>query len=107
MNGVPAITVTDLQRSLSGAEPMLLLDVREKEEVHKANIAGALNIPMRSVPASLDRLTRDRRIAVLCHHGVRSAMVAGFLLRQGYDAVNVDGGIDAWSREVDPSVARY
>jgi rhodanese-related sulfurtransferase len=46
-------------------------------------------------------------VACLCHHGVRSQHAAAYLQRQGMEVVNLQGGIDAWSCELDPSVARY
>ena len=63
---------------------------------------------MQTIPARLADLKRDQPIAVLCHHGGRSMQVAMFLQQQGFTRlVNVAGGIDAWSRQVDPSVPRY
>jgi rhodanese-related sulfurtransferase len=90
----------------------LLLDVREPWEVQVASVSGpgfdVLAIPMNQLPARLAQLPADRPIACLCHHGVRSQHVALFLAHQGYaDVANVAGGIDAWSRERDPSVPLY
>jgi len=82
--------------------------VREPFEHAAASIAGAVLIPMREVPGRLAELDRDREIVVFCHHGSRSAMVVQFLRAQGFEkAVNMAGGIDAWSIEVDPKVPRY
>jgi rhodanese-related sulfurtransferase len=67
-----------------------------------------LHVPMNEVPARLAELPRDRPIACLCHHGVRSQQVALFLAQRGYtDVVNVAGGIDAWAHERDASVPVY
>ena len=90
----------------------LVLDVREPWELRTASIVprgfDLLAVPMNEVPARLAELPRDRPIACLCHHGVRSQRVALFLTHQGYtDVVNIAGGIDAWSRERDPAVPRY
>jgi rhodanese-related sulfurtransferase len=86
----------------------LILDVREPWETHLAPIAGALNIPMQSLPSSLNALPDDQDILCLCHHGVRSMHVAQFLAQQGFDHIyNITGGSDAWSRSVDAGVARY
>lgn len=90
------------------AGAVLLLDVREEWEVATAAVRGAQHLPMGLVPAQLALLPRDRPIAVLCHHGMRSAMVADYLRAAGFPRVlNVTGGIDRWSVEVDPSVPRY
>ncbi len=87
---------------------VLLLDVREPDERETARIEPSLHIPMREVPDRLDELPNDREIIVYCHGGTRSAMIAGYLEGQGYASVaNLHGGIDAWSRTVDPKVPRY
>jgi rhodanese-related sulfurtransferase len=86
----------------------LLLDVRTADELRMAALPGALNVPMREIPSRLAELPTDEPIVVLCHHGERSARVAGFLVANGFkDVYNVDGGIDAYAREIDPSIARY
>jgi len=87
---------------------VLLLDVREPDERETARIEPSLHIPMRDVPHRLAELPTDREIIVYCHGGTRSAMIAGFLEGKGYRHVaNLHGGIDAWSRTVDPRVPRY
>jgi rhodanese-related sulfurtransferase len=87
---------------------VLLLDVREPDERELAAIEPSLHIPMRDVPERLSELPKDRAIVVYCHSGTRSAMIAGFLEGKGYrDVANLSGGIDAWSRTVDPKVPRY
>lgn len=86
----------------------LLLDVREPSEVELAAIPNSLNIPLGELPGGLDRIPRDAGIVVLCHHGIRSTMAAEFLERNGFSRVcNLDGGIDAWSRDVDDGIPRY
>jgi sulfur-carrier protein adenylyltransferase/sulfurtransferase len=90
------------------AGDVLVIDVREDWEVATASIPGARHIPMSLIPAQHALLPRDREIAVLCHHGMRSAMVADYLRAAGHPRVlNVTGGIDRWSVEVDPAVRRY
>ena len=103
------MTVTELRAALDARRDLIVLDVREPEELELAALSGALHIPMRELPLRVGELPRDRDLAVLCHHGVRSAHVVGWLRAvQGFDRVqNVEGGIDAWSVEVDPSVPRY
>ena len=89
-------------------EPPILLDVREPWEFDKARIAGARLVPMREVPARLGELDRAREVVAICHHGGRSAQVAQFLEKNGYGRVhNLVGGVDAWSRTVDPAVPTY
>jgi rhodanese-related sulfurtransferase len=92
-------------------EPVVL-DVREPGELAvasiKANGFNLLTIPMGVIPLRLAELDPEQPIACLCHHGGRSMQVAAFLKAQGFAHVaNIAGGINAWSAEVDPSVARY
>lgn len=89
-----------------------LLDVREPWEVELAALrrpAGrALDIPMHQLPQRLHEVRPEQPVVCICHHGMRSAQVVAFLVRQGYDDVyNLSGGIDAWSTQVDARVPRY
>jgi rhodanese-related sulfurtransferase len=85
-----------------------LLDVREKWEWDLVRLEGAQHMPMNDVPQRWQSLPDDVPVLVLCHHGVRSNMVAQYLQRSGFDQVyNVRGGIDAWASEVDTSLAKY
>ncbi len=102
------IDVEQLARRLADREPLCILDVREGWEVEICALAGAVHVPMASLPARLDDLPRDRPIVVVCHHGARSARVVGFLRHGGFErAINLKGGIDAWAARVDPVMARY
>lgn len=102
-----AIAPRELAPRLASGE-ILLIDVREEWELQVVSIAGAQHLPMGLVPAQQALLPRDRPIAVLCHHGTRSAMVADYLRSAGHRQVlNVSGGIDRWSVEVDPALPRY
>ena len=89
----------------------VLLDVREGWEVQPACARPEgmefVHMPMQTVPARLNELDRSRPVACLCHHGGRSMQVAHFLANQGYDVVNVAGGIHAWSAQVDASIPNY
>lgn len=89
-------------------EPPLLLDVREPWEFGKASIEGSQLIPMRSVPDCLQELDPNRETVVICHHGIRSRMVAHFLERQGFsNVINLSGGIAAWARDIDRQMPTY
>jgi len=102
------VTPRDLSVRLAKGASVTLLDVREPWEQAIGHIEGATLMPMQSVPRSLDALSRDNPIVVYCHHGGRSAMVAEYLRSSGYTKVqNLEGGIDRWSVDVDPSVGRY
>jgi rhodanese-related sulfurtransferase len=89
------------------AKPVLL-DVREPWEYEKARIDGATLIPMREVPSRLGQIDEGKEVVAICHHGGRSMQVAMFLEKQGFKRVhNLVGGIDAWSRTVDPAIPLY
>ena len=106
-DGAHEITPRELAPRLAAGQ-VLLLDVREEWELRTAAVLGAQHLPMGMVPVQQALLPKDRQIAVLCHHGTRSAMVADYLRAAGHPRVlNVTGGIDRWSVEVDPAVPRY
>ena len=105
---VREISAVELKQQLDSRRPLVLLDVREPEELLLARLPGALHIPMGEVPGRLHELDPDAEIVVVCHHGIRSASVAQFLAQRDFArVVNLAGGIDAWSATVDPSVPRY
>ena len=94
----------------------VVLDVREPWELQTASVKAEgftlLAIPMREIPPRLAELQaslgHDHPIACLCHHGMRSLQVANYLAQSGFgEVVNLQGGIEAWSRELDSSVPRY
>jgi rhodanese-related sulfurtransferase len=105
------ITPRDVKQRLDAGEKLALVDVREPAEFQLARISGGELIPMRTVPGELQRLNtlaRETLLVVYCHHGVRSLNVVQWLRDQGVSACqSMAGGIDRWSRDVDPSVALY
>lgn len=111
MPGVPELSPTEFCARWpdhGGAREVVLLDVREHEELAIAAIDGALHIPMREVPARLGELDAAKPLVVMCHSGGRSRRVAEFLQGNGFPNVfNLKGGIDAWSIQIDSRVPRY
>jgi adenylyltransferase/sulfurtransferase len=106
-NGIPQITVRELKRRLDAGEDFQLIDVREPYEYQIAQIGGKL-IPQNDVPQRLAEIDRDREVVVHCRSGARSQRIAEFLKQAGYPQVsNVEGGILAWSDEIDPRVQKY
>jgi rhodanese-related sulfurtransferase len=103
------LTVRELKQRLDqGTNNFTLLDVREPWECNICALPGATAIPMREIPARAAELPKDREIVVLCHHGVRSQRVASFLAGVGFTQLNnLEGGIDAWAREIDPKMPTY
>jgi len=91
------------------SQPFTLLDVREPWEFQAAQIEGSMHMPMGEVAARAHQeLDPDARIVVVCHRGVRSLNVTHWLRQQGFESVqSMRGGIDAWSRQVDPKVPTY
>lgn len=75
-----------------------VLDVREDEEWRAGHIAGSHHIPMGEVAERLDELDADQPIVTVCRSGRRSGEVAEALAGHGYDATNLDGGLQAWDR---------
>ena len=90
----------------------VVLDVREPIELQIAPVTpegcALLAIPMGEITSRLAELDPAQPIACLCHHGVRSHRVAAFLQAQGFEhVVNIAGGVEAWSQELDATVAQY
>ncbi|NDC53282.1 MAG: rhodanese [Planctomycetia bacterium] len=115
MSDSPAIEISaaeaaaELRRTPPSAA-LLLLDCRTAEEHATARIAGSLLLPMQELPERMAELSawKDKPIIVHCHHGMRSLRVAKWLREQGFFlAQSMQGGIDAWSTDVDPAVPRY
>lgn len=102
-----SISVHQLMDKIREESPTLL-DVREPDEFSICHIAGSINVPMNAVPSRMMEFEIDQDIVVICHHGVRSALVLDFLASRGFARLsNLTGGIDAWAREIDPTMARY
>ena len=108
LRGSDAISVRELADMRSAGKEHTVLDVREARELDICRLEGALHVPMAEIPARTDDLPTNHLLVVICHHGARSQMVVDFLRNAGFDnAVNLDGGIDAWACEVDQSMRRY
>jgi len=105
---VPTLSVQDIKARLDANESLLLLDVREPYELMVSQIRGAVNIPMSQLPARQHEIPRDRPVVVFCRAGVRSARLIAYLQAAGYtNLLNMEGGINAWSKDIDPSIPRY
>ncbi len=105
----PEISVDTVAQQLQSPHPPLLLDVREPWETQTARIPGSTLIPMGDLPSRAHQeLDPDQPIVVLCHHGARSLNVTLWLREQGFEhAQSLAGGIDGWSRTIDPSIPLY
>jgi len=108
MPKVPEITCRDLKKKIDARKPFALIDVREPHEFQISRIPGSTLIPLGDVPKRWQEIPSDQEIILHCKAGVRSAKALIFLRQQGYkNLLNLKGGIDAWSEEVDPSLPRY
>lgn len=108
MSSARTIAPRDLARRLAAGEDLVLLDVREPEELAICRLPNAISMPMGEVPRRLGELERSATIVCICHHGIRSANVAGLLARAGFSSVlNLAGGVERWALEVDPKLPRY
>ncbi len=104
---LPEISVEQLKEKLARRENFLLLDVREPHEYEIARIEGSRLIPLGALPERFAELDRALPVVVHCKSGGRSGKAVKLLREKGFDAVNVAGGINAWSERVDPSVPTY
>ncbi|MBZ5577242.1 MAG: rhodanese [Acidobacteriia bacterium] len=111
MSAAPPIqqaTPEEIQQRLQNGEDLLLVDVREPEEIAIAALPEVLVCPMSRAADWVDRLPKDQALVLFCHHGIRSMRVALALAERGHrNLTNMTGGIDRWSTNVDPGVPRY
>lgn len=109
MNDQPdAVTVAELDRRRRAGETLTILDVREPWELDRARFPDALAIPLMTLPARVGEVPTDHPVVVVCHHGMRSYQAMSWLRQNGVaNAINLDGGIDAWARQIEPSMGVY
>lgn len=111
-NSLPDVEVdaATVKEWLESGQPLRLLDVRFPEEQRLASLPGSTLIPLPELPVRWREIEawKDEFVVIYCHHGVRSLHALHFLLEQGFThVVHMNGGIDAWSLDVDPTVPRY
>src|SRR5881296_1123462 len=105
---IPEMSVHELKRKTDTREAFELIDVREPFEYEIARIDGAKLIPLGEIADRTDELQREQPIVVHCHSGKRSAQAVRLLQQRGFSNVyNLEGGIDAWSDQIDPTVPKY
>jgi sulfur-carrier protein adenylyltransferase/sulfurtransferase len=107
-NEVRAISPAELEEKMTAGEDWALIDVREPYEFDICQLPNATLIPLGRIGQQVDRIPRDKPVAMYCHHGMRSAHVIRSLQQQGFtNLYNLSGGIDAWAREVDTEMEMY
>jgi molybdopterin/thiamine biosynthesis adenylyltransferase/rhodanese-related sulfurtransferase len=105
---VPGISAVQLHEMLSRGEPITLIDVREPFEFEIARIPDAKLIPLGTIPEQADEISHDTKIVIFCKSGGRSASAVEFLRSKGFDnLLSLEGGIDAWREQVDPTLRKY
>ncbi len=102
------VSASQLHEMILGGEEVTLIDVREPFEVQIARLDPATLIPLGEIPERMNEIPRTGKTVLFCKSGVRSANAITFLRSKGYDnLVNLDGGIEAWREQVDPSLRKY
>jgi adenylyltransferase/sulfurtransferase len=107
-SSIPAISVRELKQKIDQASAMLVLDVREPFEYEIARIDGSKLIPLDELTDRLGELNREQEIVAVCKSGVRSAYAVQLLQRSGFaHSFNLEGGVDAWADQIDPTMPKY
>ena len=108
-SGPQKMSVQELAERMALGNEVFLLDVRERPEYDLCHLEGAVLIPVGMIPNNRKRIPTDRPVVIYCHHGIRSANVAQYLYAQGgpTNLYNLDGGINAWARDIEPEMAVY
>jgi len=87
---------------------VMILDVREPQEYEFCKLEGSVLLPMSQMKERQDEVPKDKKVLIYCHHGVRSMQVVRYLRSRGWkQVINLEGGIDEWSQQIDPKVPRY
>ena len=103
-----SISAKELNELINSAEKIQIIDVREHFEWDICHIEGALNIPMNLIVESIDKISKNIKTVVMCHHGIRSMNVIHYLESIGYkNLINLEGGIHVWANDVDKSMSTY
>ncbi len=102
------MTVGELAAWRAANRAFTLVDVREPWELQLSRLEFTIDIPLGELPARRHELPSDRPLVIMCHHGMRSAQAVLWLQSMGYSQViNLAGGIDAWSRDIDGTIGVY
>lgn len=97
-----------LKERLDRGDSLLLLDIRETWEYELCQLKNSINIPMSIITEKISALDQTKETLVICHHGMRSRQVGQYLENVGFnDVINLDGGLDAWAKTVDPEMPQY
>lgn len=100
-------TPSELAAQLSTQSPLHILDVREEWEYDIAHFEPSTLIPLGQLAGKMAHLDKTHEWLVVCHHGIRSAHACYYLERNGFQVINLTGGIDRWAREIDHDMSLY
>ena len=107
---LPNITPEEAKQKASNGK-FIIIDVREDKELRVSNLSKVsvpfTHIKMGEIVARINEIPKDKELGIHCHTGSRSARVTMFLRQNGFDAKNIQGGIENWARTVDSSLPRY
>lgn len=104
----PEIDVNTLKAWLDAGRDLVLLDVREPNELDVSVLPGVINIPLKSVEDRLDELDPSKETVVICRSGMRSGTITELLRARGFKgAYNLAGGMNAYATQVDPTLKTY
>jgi len=95
---LPSVSAADLSEKLKNGKRPLVVDVRQPEEYRQGHIDGAKLIPLGELPQRLKELPKDKEIVCVCASGNRSRSATKRLIHEGYNAVNMNGGMMSWAR---------
>jgi rhodanese-related sulfurtransferase len=105
---IKQLSPAEANKILGEQEDVRLIDVREKWEYETAKIDNSELMPLSEFQNHIPKLKPEDNLIIVCHHGNRSFTVSSFLVQNGFKNVsNLDGGIDAWAQEVDPTIPTY
>lgn len=100
MDHINEISTTEVEKMLQKEQNVVLIDVREDEEVANGIIEGALHIPLKQIPSATDSLDRSKEYILICRSGGRSMKAASYMKEQGFNVTNMTGGMLNWHGEV-------
>ncbi len=105
---IPSITCQELSQRLEAGEPLLLLDVREPEELEISQLDGVTCIPLLQLPDRVGEIDQEAEIVVICRTGNRSGQATSYLRSHGFHQVyNLEGGMNRWAEEIDTQLPVY
>lgn len=102
-----SVSVIDIKKRLDNDKNFKIIDVREEWEYNIGIIDGSVKIPLSRLTQEYLNLDKSKDYGVICHSGVRSLQAGSFLSSLGFSVLNVEGGIDKWSLEIDSKIERY